>query len=327
LASSIVYGPVPSRRLGRSLGINNIPPKICSYSCIYCQLGKTPITEIEPRPFYKTARIVEKVTAKLKQAREKGERVDYVTFVPDGEPTLDVNLGEEIDALKGLGVRIAVITNGSLLWREDVRKNLLKVDWVSLKIDAVDEEVWRKIDRPHKSLKLDIILQGMLEFSESFQGELTTETMLIKGINDDIGRIIKVADFLKRLGPDIAYLAIPTRPPAERIEPATEQVINTSYQIFKERLDNVEYLIGYEGNAFASTGNTVEDLFSITAVHPMREDAVAEFLEKAGAGWSTVKELVESGNLISLDYQGKKFYMRKLPGVAFRDSCGLSQNN
>jgi wyosine [tRNA(Phe)-imidazoG37] synthetase (radical SAM superfamily) len=272
------------------------------------------MTEVEPRPFYKTARIVERVTAKLKKARKKGQLIDYMTFVPDGEPTLDVNLGEEIDDLKGLGVRLAVITNGSLLWREDVRKKLLKADWLSLKIDAVDEETWRRIDRPHKSLKLDAILQGMFKFAKSFRGELTTETTLIKGVNDDIGRITRVAEFLKKLEPDIAYLAVPTRPPAERVEPATEQTINAAYQVFKEVLDDVEYLIGYEGNAFASTDNAVEDLLSITAVHPMREDAVAEFLENTGADWSTIQELVDSGNLINLEYQGKKFYMRKLPG-------------
>ena len=178
-----------------------------------------------------------------------------------------------------------------------------------------------------KGTKLGTILQGLLEFAKSFQAILTTETMLIKGVNDDAGMIVRVADLLKRLEPDIAYLAIPTRPPAERIEPATEKVINTAYQIFEERMSNVEYLIGYEGNAFASTGNAVEDLFSITAVHPMREDAVAEFLENAGAGWGIIKELVESGNLISLNYQGKKFYMRKLPGAVSRDSYGLSQHN
>jgi wyosine [tRNA(Phe)-imidazoG37] synthetase (radical SAM superfamily) len=316
LTSSLVYGPVPSRRLGRSLGINNIPPKICSYSCVYCQLGKTLMTEIEPRPFYKTSKIIKMVSTKLEQAREKREPVDYVTFVPDGEPTLDVNLGEEIDVLKGLGVKLAVITNGSLLWREDVMKNLLKADWLSLKIDAVDEETWRRIDKPHKSLKLDTILQGMFRFSKSFQGELTTETMLIKGINDKVDRIGQVADFLKTLGPDMAYLSIPTRPPAERVEPATEQIINAAYQVFRERLSNVEYLIGYEGNAFTSTGNAVEDLLSITSVHPMREDAVAELLENAGIGWDTVQRLVDSGHLIGLEYQGKKFYMRKLPALS-----------
>jgi len=315
LTHSIVYGPVPSRRLGRSLGINNIPPKICSYACIYCQLGRTLRMESEPRPFYRTAKIAEEVRKKLEGARQKGERVDYVTFVPDGEPTLDANLGEEIDILKGLKVRVAVITNGSLLWREEVRQNVLKADWVSLKVDAVREETWRRIDRPHQSLTLEPILEGMLKFAETFEGELTTETMLVRGINDDLGGIKEVAQFLEKLRPQKAYIGIPTRPPAERVEPASEQTINTAYQVFSERLGGVEYLIGYEGNAFACTGNVQEDLLSITSVHPMREEAVAEFLKNAGTGWETVQHLIGKRDLIELEYQGKKFYMRRLPAT------------
>jgi wyosine [tRNA(Phe)-imidazoG37] synthetase (radical SAM superfamily) len=313
VTSSIVYGPVPSRRLGRSLGINNIPAKICSYSCVYCQLGRTLKMEVEPRSFYKTARIAEQVKTKLERAGEKGEPVDYVTFVPDGEPALDANLGREIEIVKTLGVKVAIITNGSLLWHENVRQNLMKADWVSLKVDTVGEETWRRINRPHKSLKLETILQGMLKFAETFEGELATETMLVKGINDDSGEVRKVVDFLEELRPDKAYLAIPTRPPAEQVEPASEQTINAAYQTLSERLSKVEYLIGYEGNAFASTGNAADDLLSITAVHPMREEAVAKFLENASTDWGTVQELIENGNLVKLEYQGKKFYMHKLP--------------
>jgi wyosine [tRNA(Phe)-imidazoG37] synthetase (radical SAM superfamily) len=313
VTSSIVYGPVPSRRLGRSLGINNIPPKICSYSCVYCQLGRTLRMEAEPRLFYRTARIAEQARTKLEGARQKGEPVDYVTFVPDGEPTLDAHLGEEIDILKGMKVRVAVITNGSLLWREEVRQNLLKADWVSLKVDAVSQETWRRIDRPHQSLKLGAILEGMLKFAGTFEGELTTETMLVRDVNDDRGEIKEIAQFLMELKPQKAYVAIPTRPPAERVEPATEQTINTAYQVFAERLGGVEYLIGYEGNAFACTGNVQEDLLSITSVHPMREEAVVEFLENAGTGWETIQHLVEKRDLVELEYQGKKFYMRRLP--------------
>jgi len=314
LAGSIVYGPVPSRRLGHSLGINNIPPKICNYSCIYCQLGKTLRLEVEPRSFYKKVSVAAKVRTKLAQAREKGEPVDYVTFVPDGEPTLDANLGDEIDVLKGLRVRVAVITNGSLLWREDVRQNLLKADWVSLKMDAVNDETWHRINRPHRSLKLEAVLKGVLQFARTFEGELTTETMLVRGINDDPGEIKRIAEFLAMLKPARGYVAIPTRPPAERLEPATEQTVNAAYQVFSEKLDEVEYLIGYEGNAFACTGDAQEDLLSITAVHPMREDAVAEFLENARTDWETIQELLDNGSLVDLEYQGKKFYMRKLPG-------------
>jgi len=118
----------------------------------------------------------------------------------------------------------------------------------------------------------------------------------------------------------MAYLAIPTRPPAEQIEPATEQIINAAYQIFTERLSNVEYLIGYEGNAFAATGNAVEDLLSITAVHPMREEAILEILRKAKAGWDIIEKLIEDGKLAETEYQEKKFYIRKLPRYSSRVS-------
>jgi len=314
VTSSIVYGPVPSRRLGRSLGVNNVPPKICSYSCVYCQLGRTLRMEVEARSFYGTAKIGEQVRTKLKRARDKNEPVDYVSFVPDGEPTLDADIGKEIEVLGTIGVRVAVITNGSLLWREDVRQNLRKADWVSLKVDAVSEDMWHRVNRPHKSLTIDTILKGMLKFAQTFEGELTTETMLIRGVNDNLGEIKRIADFLAMLKPVRAYVAIPTRPPAERVAPSSEETVNAAYQSFAERLNKVEYLIGYEGNAFACTGNVEDDLLSITAVHPMREEAVTEFLRRFGAGWETVQNLIRKQSLRELEYQGTRFYMRRLPG-------------
>jgi len=313
MTQSIIYGPVPSRRLGRSLGINNIPPKICSYSCLYCQLGSTTKMQVERENFYEAEEIVQGVKEKVKQVREKGEPIDYLAFVPDGEPALDVDLGKEIELLKPLDIKIAVITNASPIWRRDVRQDLQKADWVSLKVDAVSTEIWRRINRPQKSLKLELILEGMLKFADIFKGELATESMLIQGINDSSGEIEKIADFLTELKPNKAYLAIPTRPPAKAtVTAASEQVINMAYQIFSERLSGVEYLIGYEGNAFAFTGKVEDDLLGITSVHPMREEAIIEFLKKADADWSVIEKLIEEGNLVELEYQGRKFYMRKL---------------
>jgi len=178
----------------------------------------------------------------------------------------------------------------------------------------VSKGLWRKIDRPHKSLKLDEILDGMLKFRKNFKGKLVTETMLIDGINYG-DEFEEIAEFLKELKPDIAYMAIPTRPPAERwVKPASEETINGAFQIFAKALgsDRVEYLIGYEGNAFAFTGNVEEDLLSITSVHPMREDAVEDFLKKANADWSVVEKLLREGKIIELEYEGRKFYMRRL---------------
>ena len=311
------YGPVPSRRLGKSLGINNIPPKVCTYSCVYCQLGTTIKMQVTREEFYRIGDLLKDVKRKVKEAERNKETIDYLSFVPDGEPTLDVNLGGEIKSLKTLGIKIAVITNASLIWREDVINDLLKADWVSLKVDAISEKIWHKIDRPHKSLKLEEILKGILEFAHIFEGELATETMLIRGINDNDKEIRKIADFLSELKPDKAYISIPTRPPArEEIMPASEEKINMAYQIFSnklsKKLSKVEYLIGYEGNAFAFTGNPEDDLLGITSVHPMRAEAVKEFLSKTRSDWNIIERLIEENKLIEMEYLGKKFYMRKL---------------
>ncbi|HDD31484.1 MAG TPA: radical SAM protein [Thermococcus litoralis] len=310
----IAFGPVPSRRLGRSLGINNIPDKVCSYACVYCQIGRTLKMEIERRSFYPPELIFEEVKRKAEEAEERRERIDYLTFVPDGEPTLDANLGKEIEMLKALNIPLAILTNSSLIWREDVKEDLLKLDFVSLKLDAVSEDLWRRIDRPHKTLRLDKILEGMLEFRKDFDGKLVTETMLIDGITYG-EEFKKIAEFLRELKPDIAYIAVPTRPPWEKwVKPPREEVINMAFQTFADAIgeERVEYLIGYEGNAFAFTGNVKEDILSITAVHPMREDALRELLKKANAEWSVVEKLVDEGKLIELEYRGRRFYMRKL---------------
>ncbi|MCG7851941.1 MAG: radical SAM protein [Methanosarcinaceae archaeon] len=313
MSRMIAFGPVPSRRLGHSLGINNIPPKICTYSCVYCQLGRTKKMQVERRMFYNPQKILRDVQDKVKKVKETGDPIDYLTFVPDGEPTLDINLAYEIDLLKSLGIKIAVISNGSLIWREDVRESLMKADWVSLKIDSVQEEFWRKINRPYGTLQLSSIQQGMFEFARAYRGELVTETMLVRTVNDSEDGLSKIADLLARLRPDRAYLSIPTRPPAEEwAQPPPEEIINQAYHILHERIDQVEYLIGYEGNDFAFTGNVEEDLLSITAVHPMREEAVSDLLARAGADWSVIHRLIDRGQLIETKYKGRKFYMRRL---------------
>ncbi|MBN1317236.1 MAG: radical SAM protein [Anaerolineales bacterium] len=309
----IAFGPVPSRRLGQSLGINNIPPKICSYSCIYCQVGRTDKMRIERSDFYGADRIVGEVREKVEGAGKASERIDYLTFVSDGEPTLDLHLGDEIKMLKPLGIKIGVISNASLIDRPDVREALMGADWVSLKVDSTEENVWRAVDRPHHTLKLDSILDGALEFAQTFKGELVSETMLVRGVNDGEKHIQQVAEFLARLQPARSYLSIPTRPPAEgNVRSPDEAAITCAFQILSQKVDRVEYLIGYEGNAFAFTGDVEQDLLSITAVHPMREEAVTEFLSRAGADWVVVKRMVDEERLVELEYEGVRFYMRKL---------------
>ena len=308
-----VFGPVPSRRLGKSIGINNIPPKKCTYSCIYCQLGRSPKMVARRQGFYPPKELLVEVKEKIKNAAAKNETIDYLTIVPDGEPTLDQYLGELLDLLKPLHIKTAVITNSTLMDLPEVRGDLLRADWISVKVDAVRESVWRKINRPHRMIRLGALLEGIGEFSKDFKGQLTTETMLVKDVNDDTQSIEDTASFIKTIHPSVSYLSIPTRPPAEKWAVAPhESTINQAYQIFADRLLHVEYLIGYEGNQFACTGNIEEDILSITSVHPMREDAVKAYLEKANGELSTIEKLIKEKKLIISEYNKNRFYSRKL---------------
>jgi len=289
-----VFGPVPSRRLGKSLGVNNIPYKICTYSCIYCQVGKAIKMQIEREEFYDPDELLDEVKSILIKIQNTKEYPDYITIVPDGEPTLDRNLGTLISKLQTLKIPVAVITNGSLINLPEVQHDLLKADY------------------PHKKLDLNEILSGIVTFRQKYRGRLVTETMLVKGINDSFNELHHTAKIIKTFNPDTAYLAIPTRPPAfKEVIPADEITVNEAYHIFREYIDDVELLTGYEGNAFASTGNFKDDLLSITAVHPMREDAVFQLMYKTDENEDVLDMLIGEKLLEKLQYDGHNYYLRK----------------
>ncbi|MDD3640954.1 MAG: radical SAM protein [Candidatus Caldatribacteriota bacterium] len=309
--SYIVFGPVPSRRLGKSLGVNNIPPKICTYSCVYCQVGKTLKMEAERSLFYDTTEVVREIEEEVKKFQQKNETIDYISFVPDGEPTLDLELGEKIRKLKHLGIKIAVISNASLIWQEKVREDLKEADWVSLKVDALIPSVWRKVDRPHRSLELKNILEGIKVFSKDFQGSLNTETMLVRDMNDREEELHKIAGFIKELNAHRCYISIPTRPPTIKwIQPPLPEKITVAYNIFQEYGLSVECLLGFAVQSFGFTGDIERDILSITAVHPMRESEIQNFLKKAGSDWEVIKNLIKDKKLIKTSYGNQKFYMR-----------------
>ncbi|MBN2519077.1 MAG: radical SAM protein [Bacteroidales bacterium] len=307
-----VFGPVPSRRLGQSLGINNIPYKICTYSCIYCQVGKAIKMQINRQEFYKPEELVDEVKALLCNIQDNYQYPDYITIVPDGEPTLDIHLGELIDELKTFKIPIAVITNASIIHLPDVQKDLLKADFVSVKVDAVSLETWKKINKPHKRLNINDIKQGIQYFAKQYTGKLVTETMLVDGINDSYTEFEDIARFVETFNPNTAYISIPTRPPAFKgVLPADETAVTAAYTIFRQGIAKVELLTGYEGNAFSSTGNFREDILSITAVHPMREDAVLELMHKTGNQKNSLNALLEENLLEKLQYGGHSYYLRK----------------
>jgi wyosine [tRNA(Phe)-imidazoG37] synthetase (radical SAM superfamily) len=306
----LIFGPIPSRRLGKSIGINNIPHKFCSYSCVYCQVGKSIKQFSRRKEFFDPMEIAD-VTKQHIAGIKQNERPDYITIVPDGEPTLDIQLGILIEQLKKQGYPVAVITNGSLLDDPSVQNDLYKADFVSIKIDAVNPHIWKSINHPAKGISLDSILDSAVFFSKNFKGKLVTETMLLKGFNDTGNEIRSIAGQIKKLNPDIAYLAIPTRPTAfKNILPANEKTIAMAFQIFSELNIKTELLIGYEGNTFASTGDFARDILSITAVHPMRKDAVLDLMKKTGASEKNLEQLLRRNLLKSARFNDQEFIVR-----------------
>jgi len=307
----IAFGPVPSRRLGQSLGINNVPRKHCTYSCVYCQLGATAATESQRRAFFEPRLVAKRVADRVSVLRERGESIDYLSFVPDGEPTLDVGLGQAIELLRPLGIPIAVITNGTLLSLADVRKELTRADWVSMKVDGHDEASWRRMNRPDAGLSWAKLVAGMRAFAADFEGRLFTESMIIRGWNDSPADLRATARFVAELGPEAALLNTPVRPSHDADHHAPPPAaLREAERIFSEAAVRVE-VIGRPAVAeFASTGDFEADLLGITAVHPIREDELRAFVAKSGATWAAVEALLEAGHLTRLEHHGELFFLK-----------------
>jgi wyosine [tRNA(Phe)-imidazoG37] synthetase (radical SAM superfamily) len=308
--NTLYFGPIPSRRLGQSLGINHtMLPKACSYNCAYCQAGRTHHPETGRRAFAHPDELYRQIASVLEQAEREGQQIDYLSFVPDGEPTLDINLGRSIRRLKPLGKPIAVFSNASLIWRPDVRADLALADWVSLKMDAVIDHVWKKIDRPEKHLSLVDILEGALAFSRQFTGTLVTETMLCQDLNDHDENLQASAEFIARLKPGAAYIGVPTRPPLESWAVAPkEAVITKAFAIFAARIPRVELIIGYPETKFQHGHDLMRELPAILAVHPMQEAEVQAFIHNDDAQAEAFRQLVSSGVIIKTAHQGINFW-------------------
>lgn len=316
MMEGIVFGPVPSRRLGRSLGINNLPGKICTYSCIYCQAGRTKRYIVDRVSFYNPRYIVEEVARVIN--RIGSGSIDYITFVPNGEPTIDSRLGETIKLLKECigGMKIAVITNSSLLWRPDVRKDLMEADYVSLKIDCVEVDCWRRINRPHRKLDLRMILDAIRTFSKEYSGKLVTETMLVHGVNTGVETIRATAEFIASLeNLSIAYLSVPTRPPTEPwVRPPSSLEYATALEIYREiiggsvgELSRPEE--GYFGGSYESA---LEDILATISVHPLPIDKIRLIAEAHGEDPDEVIEALKRINDVEIiRYMGKIYFRRR----------------
>ena len=207
-----IFGPVPSRRLGFSLGIDIVPFKTCTLNCVYCQLGGTTRRTIRRQRYG----ITKDILFELDHILHQGQKIDYITLSGSGEPTLNSNIKEIIDAIKGMSnIPVAVLTNGTLLYRRDVRRALYSADLVIPSLDAVSQGVFDKINRPHDSLRMDRIIEGVHSFVSEFHGEVWIEIMFVKGLNDHWDEIERIKTVVSEMHPQQVHINSVVRPPAE----------------------------------------------------------------------------------------------------------------
>jgi wyosine [tRNA(Phe)-imidazoG37] synthetase (radical SAM superfamily) len=283
-----VFGPVPSRRLGRSLGIDPVPLKTCNWNCVYCQLGRTNPFITERQYFFKNEDILTQVRETL-NAHAPGD-IDWITFVGSGETTLHAGLGEMIRGVKSMTeLPVAVITNGSLLYVPEVRQELIAADAVLPSLDAGNSDLYHKINRPHPDLTFDRLVNGLKKFRQVYQNNLWIEVMLVGGLNDSEEALREIADQLEQIQPDEVHIVQPTRPPVEMwVKPPDEKALLRAHTILGKVAKLVMPPMG--SFDFGSEEDLVEAIVGIITRHPMKESELIESLEK----WSPkdVKEIL-----------------------------------
>jgi len=302
-----VFGPVPSRRFGNSLGVNPIPMKVCSYSCVYCQLGRTKRPEIERKQYFETKEVVSSILRAIDAAHGM---VDFATFMGDGEPTLALNLGEMAQALRGVwDGKISLITNGSLFFLSDVRKDAMRFNVVSPTIAVGDERTFRKIHRAHKKITLELVSNGLRQFSVDFSGELWIEIMLVRDLNDSAESLKSIRDIVESLEPSRIYLNAPIRPPSEPwVKIPSRESIELALELLPDAIDMTR---PEEGEFIAISESKIEALLEIAKNHPLREDQAMEILSDgrdALRAAQRLEQLVSEGKLKQTEYEGRKFF-------------------
>ena len=303
-----VYGPVPSRRLGRSLGVDPIPFKTCTYNCVYCQLGGNSSLTDHRRSFFSPGEVLQEIREGLILHPDE---IDYVTFVGEGEPTLYQNLGALIGETKKMtALPVAVITNGSLLYRNDVREELAQADVVMPSLDAADEKTWQKVNRPHGRLDIEEIIEGMIHFRRRFQGQLWMEVMLVRGINDGEESLLAIRQALERITPDRIFVNVPIRPPAESwVQPPDAEGWVRAHALLGEGI----FIDEPEEGTFDTAGfdRPLEAVVAIVHRHPMRRDQILETLDPYPVEdvEAALDELVAANRMRLVVYREETYYV------------------
>ena len=308
-----VFGPVPSRRLGRSLGVDLVPFKVCSYDCIYCQLGRTTRRTIERAEYFP----LESILAEVERAVESGPGQDVITLSGSGEPTLYSRIGELIPALKSrTGLPVAVLTNGSLLWDPKVREDLVEADLVLPSLDAGDERLFRYVNRPHPAIAFERMIRGLQEFRKVYTGQLWLEVFLLAGVTAMEAEVRSIAEIAHTLAPDRIQLNTVTRPPAEGfahpVPPERMQSLASAFGGTAEVLGIARSRSKSDPSTRSDTEERIleliqrrpcalEDIASGLGIHPLEALKLTE-------------RLVKSGQASATCHGTETFYVSKHPG-------------
>lgn len=273
-----VFGPVPSRRLGQSLGVDPIPLKTCNWNCVYCQLGRTiPLTN-KREMFFPPEDILTQVQEAL--LKHKSGEIDWITFVGSGETMLYLGIKKLITDIKKITkIPIAVITNGTLLYLPEVRQELLEADAVLPSLDAGNEYLYKKINRPHPEVTFTRLVEGLMQFRKEYTGKLWIEVMLVKGLNDSEKALSEIAALLSEINPDEVHILQPTRPPVENwVEPTDEEGLQRSVRI----LGKIARVIDPSKGSFdlGDNNDLTDAIVDIITRHPMKEIEIIEALIK-----------------------------------------------
>jgi len=287
-----IFGPVPSRRLGISLGVDIIPYKTCTLDCVYCECGKTTDLRIERKRFVDPKIIMDEI----KEAVSNDKHIEYITFSGSGEPTLNKDIGEIIRGIKEItDIPVAVLTNGTLLYLKEVQQDLMKVDVVLPSLDAVTPPVFSKINRPHNGLGIDLIINGLITFRNEYCGEIWLEVFIAKGINDNREELDTIYQTIKKIKPDKVQLNSLDRPPTiDNIQPVEIKTLENIVEKWRDlpveiikrirkRNEIASFSKNLENNILNTINRrplTIEDLEALTSKNKLELFKYIDVLEK-----------------------------------------------
>jgi len=306
----LVYGPVPSRRLGLSLGLDLVPLKTCSYNCVYCQLGTTKQTTTTRRSYVPIEAILDQLASKLKE----GGRIDHITLGGSGEPTLNDHIGELIHQIKGLtAIPVAVLTNSSLLGDLSVRQSLLEAQVVLPSLDAYDDKGFQAINRPDPGIRFADMVEGLIAFRQEFEGAIWLEVFVLEGINATEEDAVQFGKWIKKINPEKIHVNTSVRPPAEIFAQQTSP--DTLARFCRVLGKKAEVIASFRGSAKHGTiPRSQEDLLNILSRRPCTlEDLAAALSVHNNEILKWVDPLVKEGK-VAIARKGSTVYYQIRPG-------------